>query len=136
MPVADITVTVDGKRVSVPVGSTVLEAAQAAGIDIPTLCHHPDQQVKAVCRICVVEIEGIRSLAAACAFPASDGMMVRTNTPRVRTARRTILELMLAHHPQDCLQCHRNLDCELQDLAHRLGVREIDFPPVLRVFQR
>ncbi|NLV92392.1 MAG: 2Fe-2S iron-sulfur cluster binding domain-containing protein [Firmicutes bacterium] len=129
---ADITVTVDGKRVSVPVGSTVLEAAQAAGIDIPTLCHHPDQQVKAVCRICVVEIEGIRSLAAACAFPASDGMMVRTNTPRVRTARRTILELMLAHHPQDCLQCHRNLDCELQDLAHRLGVREIAFPPVLR----
>ncbi len=127
-----ITLTVDGKQVAVPLGSTVLDAAKAAGVDVPTLCYHPDQAVKAVCRVCVVEIEGMRPLQASCAYPAAEGMVVKTNTARVREARRTVLELMLAHHPQDCLQCERNLNCELQELANRFGIRELPFVPHLR----
>ncbi len=129
---ATVKLTIDGQTVEVAAGSTILEAAQKAGIDIPTLCYHPDLSIKAVCRICVVEVEGQRVLQPACAYPVSEGMRVRTNTPRVREARKTILELMLAHHPQDCLNCARNLNCELQELSQRLGVREIAFPLVNR----
>lgn len=129
---AQVTLTIDGKKVTVPAGSTILQAAKQAGVDIPTLCYHPDQSIKAVCRVCVVEIEGMKTLQASCAYPAAEGMVVKTNTARVREARRTILELMLAHHPQDCLQCERNLNCELQDLANRFGIREVPFTPVLR----
>ncbi|NLA59349.1 MAG: 2Fe-2S iron-sulfur cluster binding domain-containing protein [Firmicutes bacterium] len=129
---ATVKLTIDGQTVEVAAGSTILEAAQKAGIDIPTLCHHPDLSIKAVCRICVVEVEGQRVLQPACAYPVSEGMRVRTNSPRVREARKTILELMLAHHPQDCLNCARNLNCELQELSQRLGIREISFPLVNR----
>ena len=129
---ATVNLTIDGQTVGVPTGSTILEAAQVLGIDIPTLCYHPDQSIKAVCRICVVEVEGQRVLQPACAYPVAEGMRVKTNTARVREARKTVVELMLAHHPQDCLQCERNLNCELQSLAHRLGVREISFPYVER----
>jgi NADP-reducing hydrogenase subunit HndD len=129
---ATINLTIDGQKVEVPAGSTILEAAQVLGIDIPTLCYHPDQSIKAVCRVCVVEVEGQRVLQPACAYPVSEGMEVRTNTARVRQARKTVVELMLAHHPQDCLQCERNLNCELQSLAHRLGLREVAFPYVER----
>ena len=97
---ATVKLTIDGQTVEVAAGSTILEAAQKAGIDIPTLCYHPDLSIKAVCRICVVEVEGQRVLQPACAYPVSEGMRVRTNTPRVREARKTILELMLAHHPR------------------------------------
>ena len=129
---ATVNLTIDGQTVDVPAGSTILEAAQLLGIDIPTLCYHPELSIKAVCRVCVVEVEGQRTLQPACAYPVSEGMKVRTNTARVREARKTVVELMLAHHPQDCLQCERNLNCELQALAHRLGVREIAFPHVQR----
>lgn len=129
---AVVNLTIDGQKVEVPTGSTILEAAQVLGIDIPTLCYHPDQSIKAVCRVCVVEVEGQRVLQSACAYPVSEGMQVRTNTARVREARKTVVELMLAHHPQDCLQCERNLNCELQSLAHRLGLREVAFPHVER----
>ncbi len=129
---ATVNLTIDGQTVEVAAGSTILEAAQKLGIDIPTICHHPDLSIKAVCRICVVEIEGQRVLQPACAYPVSDGMRVKTNSPRVREARKTILELMLAHHPQDCLNCARNLNCELQELSQRLGIREISFPIVER----
>ncbi|NMB10834.1 MAG: 2Fe-2S iron-sulfur cluster binding domain-containing protein [Firmicutes bacterium] len=129
---ATVNLTIDGQTVNVPAGSTILEAAQLLGIDIPTLCYHPELSIKAVCRVCVVEVEGQRTLQPACAYPVSEGMKVRTNTARVREARKTVVELMLAHHPQDCLQCERNLNCELQALAHRLGVREIAFPHVQR----
>lgn len=129
---AKVTLTIDGKTVTAAAGSTILEAAQQVGIEIPTLCYHPDQAVKAVCRICVVEVEGMRTLQPACAYPVAEGMAVRTNSARVREARRTIMELILAHHPQDCLQCERNLNCELQTLAERLGIREVPFPQTLR----
>ncbi len=125
-------VTIDGRKVQVDAGATILEAADKLGIDIPTLCHHPDLEVQAVCRICVVEIEGEKLLQPACAFPVRDNMVVHTTTPAVRHARRVNLELILAHHPTDCLQCIRNRNCELQSLAERLGIREIRFEHKLR----
>lgn len=109
--------SIDGINMEVPAGSTILQAAQAAGIKIPTLCWHPDQAVKANCRICVCEVEGARVLQAACSTPVAEGMVIRTRTPKVIKARKTILELILASHPQDCLNCIRNGNCELQDLA-------------------
>ncbi|HHY45849.1 MAG TPA: 2Fe-2S iron-sulfur cluster binding domain-containing protein [Firmicutes bacterium] len=122
-----VTLTIDGQRVSVPRGTSVLEAARASGIDIPTLCYLKDINVVGVCRVCVVEIEGAKSLQASCVTPAAEGMVVRTNTPAVREARRTVLELILSNHPFECLTCERNGNCELQALAERLGIREIEY---------
>ncbi|NLW55315.1 MAG: 4Fe-4S binding protein [Firmicutes bacterium] len=124
-----VKVTVDGQQVEVPKGSMILEAAKAAGIKIPTLCYHEDLDVKAMCRICVVEVVGARTLQAACSQPVSDGMVIITNSPAVRQARRMNLELLLSNHPQDCLNCVRNQRCELQTLADQLGVKEQRFRP-------
>jgi NADH-quinone oxidoreductase subunit G len=96
-------------------------------VKIPTLCYHPDQEVKANCRICVVEVEGQRNLLPSCATMVSEGMVVKTTTARVMEARRTILELILAHHPQDCLHCVRSGSCELQELAASYDVRATRF---------
>ena len=122
-----VNLTIDGIKVSVPEGSTILQAAKEVGIKIPTLCHHPDQAVKANCRVCVCEVEGNRLLAAACAQPVMEGMVVKTRTPKVIEARKTILELILSHHPQDCLNCIRNGNCELQDLANEYFIRDNPF---------
>jgi len=122
-----VKLTINNLPVDVPTGSTVLAAAEKAGVRIPTLCHHPDQDVKGVCRVCVVEVEKSRTLQAACAFPVAEGMVVRTNTAAVREARRVIVELMLSRHPKDCLGCARNRRCELQALAEELGVRDVRF---------
>jgi len=127
-----VTLTIDGQKVSVAPGTTILEAASQMGVSVPTLCHHPDQAVKGVCRVCVVEIEGARTFQTACTYPVAEGMVVRTNSPALREARRTIVELMLSTHPDDCLKCERNLRCELQDLAAQLGVREISFPRIVK----
>jgi len=129
-----VTLTIDGRKVQVAKGATILEAAKAAGIDIPTLCHHPDQAVKAVCRVCIVEIQGQRTYQAACAYPVSEGMVVKTNTQGVREARKLIVELILSRHPQDCLNCEKNLHCELQELAENLGLREVRFDRQVRQF--
>ena len=125
-------VIIDGIQVSVPDGSTILKAAQVAGVHIPTLCYHPDQAVKANCRICVCEVEGQRLLQAACSQPVWDGMEIKTHSPRVLEARKTILELILAHHPQDCLNCIRNQNCELQDLANEYAIRDNPFEQMVR----
>jgi len=122
-----VKLTINNLPVEVPAGTTVLAAAEQAGVRIPTLCHHPDQDVKGVCRVCVVEVEKSRTLQAACAFPVAEGMVVRTNTAAVREARRVIVELMLSRHPKDCLGCARNRRCELQALAEELGVRDVRF---------
>ncbi|GKX30467.1 NADH:ubiquinone oxidoreductase [Vallitalea longa] len=127
---SEVKITIDGKEVHVPKGSTILDAAKKLGIDIPTLCHldlHDTKMVNktASCRICVVEVEGRRNLAPSCATPAVDGMVVRTNTIRVLEARKTVLELLLSDHPKDCLTCAKSGQCELQDLAEKFGVREI-----------
>ncbi|MBS3937849.1 MAG: [FeFe] hydrogenase, group A [Peptococcaceae bacterium] len=123
-----IELTINERIVCVAEGSTVLDACAKAGVKIPTLCYHPDQQIKANCRICLVEVSGQRSLQPACAYPAQSGMAVYTSTPRVREARKTILELMLASHPRACLECPRNLKCELQLLANELNISESPFP--------
>ena len=122
-----VKVTVDGQTVEVPKGSTILAAAKKAGIKIPTLCYHEDLNVKAMCRICVVEVVGARTLQSACSQPVSDGMVINTNSPAVRKARKINLELLLSYHPQDCLNCVRNQRCELQALADQLGVRQQRF---------
>ena len=122
-----VNLTIDGIKVSVPEGSTILQAAKEVGVKIPTLCHHPDQAVKANCRVCVCEVEGNRLLATACAQPVMEGMVIKTRTPKVIEARKTILELILAHHPQDCLNCIRNGNCELQDLANEYFIRDNPF---------
>jgi len=128
--------TIDGIKVTVDAGSTILNACKKLGIDVPTLCYHEDQDIKAICRICCVEIEGQRTFQAACSFPVSEGMVVKTNTPAVREARKVNVEMILAHHPQDCLQCPRNLNCELQTLAEKMGIREVRFERGLREYPK
>lgn len=122
-----ITVKVDSIEVKVPKGSTVLDATKAAGIYVPTLCHMDGHKALGACRVCLVEVEGGRGLQASCALPATDGMVVRTNTKRVHDARKTVVELLLSAHRQECLTCVRSLNCELQDLAKRLGIQENRF---------
>ena len=118
-----VKVTIDGHEIKVPYGTTILEAAKELNIHIPTLCHHPDLCVAGVCRICVVEIEGQRLLQAACSYPVTPPhMKVHTYSPRVRRARRHILDLMLRHHYGECYSCVRNNNCELQSLAKEYGV--------------
>ena len=123
---AMVHLTIDGVPVSVEEGTTVLKAAHAAGIKIPTLCWLKDINEIGACRMCVVDV-GARSLAAACVMPVSEGMVVKTNTPQVRQARRAVLELILSNHERKCLSCVRSQNCELQDLAKELGVDENRF---------
>jgi predicted molibdopterin-dependent oxidoreductase YjgC len=119
---AEVTLTIDGIQVTVPKGSTVLEAAQTAGIFIPTFCHDPELSKPGACRICVVEIPGMRNLPASCVTDAADGMVVQTASPAVIEARKMILELLLENHPNDCLTCGKSGDCKLQDYAYYYGV--------------
>lgn len=127
-----LNVNIDGIPTSVIEGSTILQAAKEVGIKIPTLCHHPDQAVKGNCRVCVCEVEGNRLLQASCSTPVFEGMVVKTKTPKVIEARKTILELILANHPQDCLNCIRNGNCELQDLAKEYFIRDNPFTMKVR----
>lgn len=122
-----VSVTIDNVKVEVEAGTTILKAAEKAGIHIPTLCYLEGINEIGACRVCVVEVEGARNLAAACVTPVSDGMVVRTNTPRVRAARRLNVELLLSNHKMECPTCIRNLNCELQTLAQTLGIREVRF---------
>jgi NADP-reducing hydrogenase subunit HndD len=121
------TVTINDVTVNVPDGATVLEAARLGGVRIPTLCHLQDVHAIGACRVCLVEVEGARALTASCVTPVNEGMRIRTNTPRVRNARRTVLELLLSEHKGDCQTCNRNDDCELQNIARDLGVRDVRF---------
>ncbi|MEG1496977.1 MAG: NADH-dependent [FeFe] hydrogenase, group A6 [Clostridiales bacterium] len=128
-----VKLTIDGQTVEVEKNTTILEAARALHIKIPTLCYHPDQGVKANCRICVVEVEGERVLVPSCAFPVREGMVVKTTSPRVRRARKNILELIFAHHSKECLSCDKSGTCELQNIARELHFDyEIRYPTVVR----
>ena len=117
-----IKVTIDDKEIRVPMGTTILEAAGKLGINIPTLCYHEDLCISGVCRICVVEIEGYRTLQASCAFTITQAINVHTHTRKVRQARRHILDLLLSNHYGECYTCVRNNNCELQKLANEYGV--------------
>ena len=114
--------TIDGQPVEVEEGTTILQAAKKACIHIPTLCYHEDLSIKAVCRICVVEVEGQRLLPTACSTPVSEGMVVQTASPKVLKARRNILELIFARHPQECLVCPKDGKCDLQKVAQDVGM--------------
>ena len=120
-------IEINNQTVEAKPGQTILDAARDAGINIPTLCHLADKFPSGACRMCVVEVEGGRGLTPACAFPVNEGMKIKTHTPRVVRARKTIIELLLADHPDDCLYCVRNRNCELQTLAEEYGVRERRF---------
>ncbi|MBE0431826.1 (2Fe-2S)-binding protein [candidate division WOR-3 bacterium] len=147
-----ITVTINGRKVKAQKGATVLEIAQASGIRIPTLCHHKDLSPYGGCRLCIVEVKGTRNPLTACTLVAEHGMVVKTDTERVRKLRRATLQLILSEHPNACLVCERegdcnnfqecikksavtfgckscpkNNECELQDLARELGIKDIPF---------
>ena len=124
--------TIDGTEVSVPDTYNLVEAAHAAGIDVPTLCYHEDIAPRGACGVCIVAVEGTPGFKRACVTPCRDGMVVRTNTAAIRSARRGLLELVLATHPGDCLQCIRHGDCELQNLAERLEVRKLRYDTFTR----
>jgi len=124
--------TINNSEITVENGATILDAARILGVYIPTLCHFEMPEVGVVnrtgtCRVCMVDVEGRRNLLPACSTVITDGMVVRTNTPRAVKSRRTMVELFLSNHPKDCLVCERNQNCELQSLACELGIREVKY---------
>ena len=122
-----VTITIDNQQIQVSENSTVLEVARELGIDIPTLCYLKDINEVAACRICIVEVEGMATLPTACVLNVWDGMVVKTNTKKVREARKGTLELLLSNHDRECLTCMRNGNCELQTLSDELGISDIGF---------
>ena len=131
---------IDRKPVEVPKGTTILDAAKGMGIRIPTLCYMKLEDLHyennpGACRICVVEIEGRRNLAPSCKTECMEGMVVQTHSPRVMNARKTVMELILSNHPAECLTCSSNGHCELQAIAHDLGIREIRYKGEMSTFQ-
>lgn len=123
----DIEVTIDGSPVSVPLGTTILEAAHELGIRIPTLCYHEDLCLAGVCRVCLVEIEGQRTLQASCSYPITAPITVKTHSDKVRRARRHVVDLLLSTHHGECYACYRNGNCELRALAAEYGVDKFRF---------
>ena len=130
-----LNVKVNGIAVSVPKGSTILEAARAAGVEIPTLCYMKEKNEIGACRICVVEATGARGLVTACVYPVTEGMEISTNTPKVREARKTTLELILSTHDKNCLSCVRSTNCELQKLCLEYGVDSCAFDGFKPVYE-
>ena len=122
-----INLTINGQKISVERGTTILEAAKKLNIKIPTLCNHPDLCVAGNCRVCVVEQEGARTLVASCATPVSEGMRIQTNSLKVRNARKHIVELLLSEHRSDCTKCYKNQKCELQALANEFAFGDTIF---------
>ena len=123
----NVNLKINGLSVTAPEGSTILEAAQSAGIRIPTLCYLKDINEIGACRMCVVEVKGARNLVAACVHPVSEGMEVLTNTQKLLDSRRRTLELLLSNHDKKCLSCVRSGHCELQELCQELGVTDENY---------
>jgi iron-only hydrogenase group A len=124
---AFVSATIDDVQIKVPMGTTILAAARSIGVHIPSLCHHDDLCIAGVCRVCVVEIEGMRTLQAACAFPIIHTVKVKTYSPRVRRARRNIIAMLLKNHYGECYSCVRNNNCMLQNLAKEYGITDYTF---------
>lgn len=129
-----LTLTIDGKNIDARAGMTVLEAAQQAGIYIPTLCADPDLKPFGACRLCVVEIDKMRGLPTACTTPVAEGMVVRTSSAQIEKDRRMTVELLLTDHPPDCLTCIKNTRCELQAVSAYVGVRELRYKGERRAY--
>ena len=123
---AEVAVVVDGRTVRVPAGTSVLRAAKVAGVDIPKLCATDSLNAFGSCRLCLVEVDGVRGTPASCTTPCADGMVVATETDQVRQLRRGVMELYLSDHPADCAGCARG-NCEMQDLAHQVGSSEVRY---------
>lgn len=122
-----INIEVNGKQIEAKEGETIYSALKRSGIKVPTLCHMDGLKPSGACRICVVDVEGFGALVPSCSYPVSEGMKIRTHSPRAVQARKTIIELLLANHPDDCLYCERNTNCELSRLAAEYGVRQRRF---------
>lgn len=122
---------IDNIEVDVPEGTTILEAARKAHIQIPTLCYHPNLPPTAACGICIVKVKGARNMLRACCTPLTEGMEVTTMDPEIVSVRRTVIELILSNHPNECLTCMRSGHCELQDLAAEFGIRDEAFISLL-----
>lgn len=126
-----IKVTINGKTVEVKEGSSILDAARLANVKIPTLCKHPDLEASGGCGLCIVKIKGLNKMLRACTTEVTPNMEVTTHDPELVSVRKTVLELIMSNHPQDCLTCARNQNCELQSLCAEFGIRENHFPNIL-----
>ncbi len=122
-----VTLTVDGRVVTVPTGTSVMRAAALTGGSIPKLCATDNVQAFGSCRLCLVEVDGMRGTPASCTTPAAEGMVVHTQTPRLAKLRKGVMELYISDHPLDCLTCSANNDCELQDTAAQVGLRDVRY---------
>ena len=122
-----VTLCVDGRSVTVPAGTSVMRAAGLAGCDVPKLCATDTLKAFGSCRLCLVEIEGRRGYPASCTTPAEPGMKVRTQSPKLAKLRRGVMELYISDHPLDCLTCGANGNCELQDMAGVVGLRDVRY---------
>jgi len=120
----NVELIIDNTTVSVPEGTTIMKAAETLGVKIPRLCYHPDLSLEGACRVCIVEVEGVENFLPSCATAVGEGMKIKTNSPQIREARRDLVELILDNHPKECQTCDRDANCELQDLAYAMGVRE------------
>ncbi len=118
---------INGREVEAPAGSTIMQAADMAGIEIPRLCYDPELSALGACRLCVVEVKGNRLLPASCVTPIAPGMEVETESSAVIEARKTVLELLVANHPLDCMTCEKLGDCKLADYCYQYGVKESPF---------
>ena len=126
-----VKVKINNREVEAPKDTLILDAAKSVGVSIPTLCYHPDQEIKANCRVCAVEVEGMKNLQPACATKVADGMVIKTNSSKAREARKVNIELLLANHNMSCTTCIRNGNCELQKIAAELGIRENRFDNIM-----
>ena len=127
-----VNIQVNGIALKVEEGTTLLKAAEMVHVKVPTLCYHPDLPAWAACGVCVVKLEGSPKMFRACATPVAEGMKVVTHDPEIVDVRRTVIELILSNHPNDCLACLRNQNCELQRLASEFGIKEMQFTKRLR----
>src|SRR4051812_19670635 len=120
----DVTITVDGKKITAPAGTLLIEACRRVGIEVPAFCYYPGLSLQAACRMCVVEIEKMPKLQTACTVPITDGMVVTNESPKVAQARKATVEILLANHPLDCPVCDAGGECELQDMTFKYGAAE------------
>jgi formate dehydrogenase major subunit len=126
-PAADVALTIDGRPVAVPAGTSIMRAAALAGGEIPRLCATDSLEAFGSCRLCLVEVEGMKGTPASCTTPVAEGMVVNTQTPRLQKLRRGVMELYVSDHPLDCLTCSANGDCELQNQAAAVGLRDVRY---------
>src|SRR5271165_2904603 len=124
---ADVTLTVDGKKLTVPAGTLLIEACKSKGIEVPSFCYYPNLSLQGACRMCLVEIEKMPKLQTACTTPVAEGMVVTTESDKIKQARKSMLELLLGNHPLDCPVCDAGGECELQDMTFKYGAAESKF---------